>query len=181
MLLLPTYNRSLVVGSNDGLPMPEEKRQTLSTLIFIYEISDEGKLIPNSEQKIYGIKELGRMGIKSIFSNLTTAINVWDIQAHLKSGLPFKNKFLLLKNPLTPDQQMNWKLSFALAPGPGAGRGEKKNSGVWVYDFNTLNFIAYFDTVKACQEKYKIPSTTFKRLRKHRLNYKGYLFSNYEL
>ena len=35
MLLLPTYNRSLVVGSNDGLPMPEEKRQTLSTLIFI--------------------------------------------------------------------------------------------------------------------------------------------------
>lgn len=38
MLLLPTYNRSLVVGSNDGLPMPEAKRESMSTRIYIYEI-----------------------------------------------------------------------------------------------------------------------------------------------
>ena len=62
MLLIPTYNRSLVVGSNDGLQLSEEKRETISTYIFIYEISKEGKLIPNSEQKIYGIKELCRIG-----------------------------------------------------------------------------------------------------------------------
>ena len=73
MLLIPTYNRSLVVGSNEGLPLSEKKREAISTLIYIYEMSDEGKLIPNSEQKIYGIKELGRMGIKSKFSNLTTS------------------------------------------------------------------------------------------------------------
>ena len=57
----------------------------------------------------------------------------------------------------------------------------EKDLGVWVYDFNTLNFIEYFETVKACQNKYKLPSTTFKRLRKHQLNYKGYLFSNFKL
>ena len=106
MLLIPTYNRSLVVGSNEGLHLSEEKRETISTLIYIYEISEEGKLIPNSEQKIYGIKELCRIGIQSKFSNLTTPANSWDIQAHLKSSLPFKNKFLLTKNPLTLEQQI---------------------------------------------------------------------------
>ena len=175
MLLLPTYNRSLVVGSNDGFSLSEDKRKTISTLIYIYEISDDGKLIPNSEQKIYGIKELSRIGLKSMISNLTITLNVWDIQAHLKSSLPFKNKFLFLKDPLTSEQKINWKLPIV-----------KKSSGVWVYDFNSFligefKIIEYFNTVKACQDKYKIPSTTFKRIRKHQLNYKGYLFSNYEL
>jgi hypothetical protein len=55
------------------------------------------------------------------------------------------------------------------------------DTGVWVYDFKTLNLIEYFDSVKLCREKYKIPSTTFKRIRKHRLDYKGLLFSNYEI
>jgi hypothetical protein len=76
MLLIPTYNRSLVVGSNEGLPLSQEKRESISTLIYIYEISTEGKLIPNSEQKIYGIKELSRIGIKSKLSNLTTTANI---------------------------------------------------------------------------------------------------------
>nr|YP_007374890.1 hypothetical protein PRA_mt0061 [Phlebia radiata]CCE89183.1 hypothetical protein PRA_mt0061 [Phlebia radiata] len=177
MLLLPTYNRSLVVGSNEGLPMSEDKRESLSTLIYIYEISDEGKLIPNSEQKVFGIKELSRIGIKSQFSGLITAVNLWDIQAHLKSGLPLKNKFLLFKIPLSLEEQISWKLVM-----------KTKGSGVWVYDFNSIagnadaaNLIEYFDSVKACREKYNIPLTTFKRLRKHRLNYKGYLFSDFQL
>lgn len=177
MLLLPTYNRSLVVGSNEGLPMSEDKRESMSTLIYIYEISDEGKLIPKSEQKVFGIKELSRIGIKSQFSGLITAVNLWDIQAHLKSGLPLKNKFLLFKNPLSLEEQITWKLVM-----------KTKGSGVWVYDFNSIagnadaaNLIEYFDSVKACREKYNIPLTTFKRLRKHRLNYKGYLFSDFQL
>jgi hypothetical protein len=57
---------------------------------------------------------------------------------------------------------------------------DKRVAGIWVYDFNSLNFIEYLDSVKLCREKYKIPSTTFKRIRTHGLNYKGYLFSNYE-
>jgi len=93
MLLIPTYNRSLVVGSNEGFPLSEEKREAISTLIYLYEVSNEGKLIPNCEQKIYGIKELSRIGIKSELSNLTITVSTWDIQAHLKSGLPLKNNF----------------------------------------------------------------------------------------
>ena len=50
-----------------------------------------------------------------------------------------------------------------------------------MYDFNNLKLIEYFDSVKLCREKYKKPSTTFKRIRKHQLNYKGSLFSNYEI
>lgn len=170
MLLLPTYNRSLVVGSNEGLPISEDKRESISTKIFIYEVSDDGRLKANSEEVVYGIKELSRIGIKSKFSGLTLAANVWDIQAHLKSGIPFKNKYLLLKNPITLEQQTNWKSPIL-----------SKGSGVWVYDFNSLEFIEYFDTVKVCRDKYKIPPTTFKRLRKHKLNFKGYLFSNYKI
>lgn len=172
MLLIPTYNRSLVVGSNEGLPLPEEKRRALSMLIYVYEISSEGRLVPNSEQKIYGIKNLGRLGIESTsqLSNSITTVNPWDIQAHLKSGLPFKNQFIFTKTPLTLEEQLNWKLSIY-----------EKGSGVWVYDFETLKFIEYFESIKLCRDKYNIPSTTFKRVRKHRLNCKGYLFSNYKL
>lgn len=54
-------------------------------------------------------KELCRIGLQSKFSNLTTPANSWDIQAHLKSSIPFKNKFLLTKNPLTLEQQIEWK------------------------------------------------------------------------
>ena len=129
-----------------------------------------GKIIPRSEQLIYGIKELARVGIKSVLSGLITSVNVWDIQSYLKSGVPFKNKFLLLKSPLTPEQQINWELPV-----------KTKGSGVWFYNFVTKEFIEYFDSVKACRDKYNIPSTTFKRIRKHALNYKGYLFSDNSL
>lgn len=181
MLLIPTYNRSLVVGSNDGLPMSEQKRQSLSTLIYTYEISNEGKLILDSEQIIYGLKELSRIGLKSKFSDFSTTANYWDVQAHLKSGSPFKNKFILTKTPLNLEAQSSWKLTPKNnIDNKGNFQKDKRLAGVWVYDFNSLNFIEYFDSIKLCREKYKIPSTTFKRLRTHGLNYNGYLFSNYE-
>jgi group I intron endonuclease len=168
MLLVPTYNRSFVIGSNEGLPISEERREALSTLFYIYEISKEGLLIPNSEHKIFGIKNLARTGIVSV-NNTVTAVTSWDIQAHLKSGIPFKNQFIFTKTPLSLQEQLDWKLPIV-----------EKDSGVWVYDFETLKFIEYFKTVKSCRDKYNIPSSTFKRVRKHRLNCKGYLFSNYE-
>jgi group I intron endonuclease len=183
MLLIPTYNRSLVVGSNDGIPMTEQKRQSLSTLIYTYEISNEGKLILDSEQIIFGLKELSRIGLKSKFSNFSTTANYWDVQAYLKSGLPFKNKFILTKTPLNLESQLSWKQTTKNDIENKKNFQKKKDkriAGVWVYDFNSLNFIEYLDSVKLCREKYKIPSTTFKRLRTHGLNYNGYLFSNYE-
>lgn len=172
MLLIPTLNRSLVVGSNEGLPLSEEKRRALSMLIYVYEISSEGRLVPNSEQKIYGVKNLGRLGIRSPSqsSSPIITVNPWDNQAHLKSGLPFKNQFIFTKNSLTLKEQLDWKLPI-----------DEKGSGVWVYDFETLKFIEYFESIKLCRDKYNIPSTTFKRVRKHRLNCKGYLFSNFKL
>lgn len=110
---------------------------------------------------------MARVGIKSVLSGLIASANVWDIQSYLKSGVPFKDKFLLFKSPLTPEQQINWELPV-----------KTKGSGVWVYNFVIKEFIEYFDSVKACRDKYNIPSTTFKRIRKHALNYKGYLFSD---
>lgn len=184
MLLIPTYNRSFVIGSNEGLPIPEERRQSMSSKFYIYEISKEGTLIPNSEQIIFGIKNLAKTGIVTLAPgssieasngasqpvNVVTDVSSWDIQAHLKSGIPFKNQFIFTKTPLTPQEQLNWKLSTV-----------EKESGVWVYDFETLKFIEYFESVRLCRDKYNIPPTTFKRARKHSLNCKGFLFSNNEL
>lgn len=172
MLLIPTYNRSLLVGSNEGLPLSEEKRKAISKLIYIYEITDQGKILSNSEQKIFGIKELSRKGIKSKITNFSISANTWDIKAHLTSGLPFKNKFILSETKLDLKTQLNWRKASPVI---------QKKSGIWVYDFNSLNLIEHFDSIKTCREKYNISSTTFKRIRKHQLNYKGYLFTNYAL
>lgn len=65
MMLYPTYNRSLKVGSNEGLPMPEAIRQQMSTSIFSYEVVD-GKILPGSEREHFGIKKLARDGISSM-------------------------------------------------------------------------------------------------------------------
>lgn len=184
MLLIPTYNRSFVIGSNEGLPVPEDRRQLMSTLIYIYEISKEGRLVPNSEQQIFGIKKLARMGIVSTDQavNAITAVNVWDIQAHLKSGIPFKDRFIFTQTPLTLKEQLDWQLPVdEKALGVSVSSLDKRDQAVWVYDFETLKFIEYFESLKLCREKYNIPLTTFKRVRKHRLNWKGYLFSNYKL
>lgn len=45
MLLIPTYNRSLVVGTHDGTPMEEEVRRARSTVIYRYTLKD-GKVVP---------------------------------------------------------------------------------------------------------------------------------------
>lgn len=66
MLLYPTYNRSLTVGSNEGAPMTEEQRQYKSTPVYQYELDSNG-IISGSEQTHYGIKELIRTGFSSIF------------------------------------------------------------------------------------------------------------------
>jgi hypothetical protein len=176
MLLLPTYNRSLVVGSNEGLPMTNEKRMSISTLIYIYELSKEGNLLINSEQKIYGIRELSRTGIHSVISGDIIKANLWDIQSYLKSGLPFKNRFILSRKSLKIEEFKTKNFNNL-----EESHNTSRNKGVWVYNFNNLNFIEYFDNIKSCREKYKIPTTTFLRIRKHKLNYKGYLFSNYNL
>jgi hypothetical protein len=84
--------------------------------------------------------------------------------------MPLKTKMIFATVPLSAEEQLNWQLPV-----------EVKDSGVWVYEFETLKFIEYFESVKLCREKYNIPSSTFKRVRKHRLNCKGYLFSSFEL
>jgi hypothetical protein len=136
MLLVPTYNRSFVIGSNEGLPISEERRQIISTLIYIYEISADGRLVPNSEQQIFGVKNLARTGIVSSnqYDKTITSVASWDVQAHLKSGMPFKNKFIFSAVPLSAEEQLNWQMPV-----------EVKDSGVWVYEFETLKFVEYFE------------------------------------
>jgi hypothetical protein len=82
MLLIPTYNRSLVVGSNNGELMLEEKRKLISTPIYRYTVKDN-KIINNSELLIWGIKETSR----------TLKIFIMDLEMHLKSGRLYKNKY----------------------------------------------------------------------------------------
>lgn len=77
MLLIPTYNRSLVVGSNSRGPIPEDQRQTKSSIVYVYTVRRENdKIIIGSELIIWGIKETARQ----------LGIHPTGVQAHLNSG-----------------------------------------------------------------------------------------------
>ena len=106
MLLYPTFNRSLLVSSNDGRPMSEEKRLKLNTInkFYLYEIKD-GVILSGSEKLIFGMKELHRTGILSSDHKIYP-IEYNSIKGHLVSGLPWKNKFLLSFNKVQESNEI---------------------------------------------------------------------------
>ena len=172
MLLYPTFNRSLLVSSNDGRPMSEEKRLKLNTInkFYLYEIKD-GEILSGSEKLIFGKKELYRTGILSSDQKIYP-IEYNSIKGHLASGLPWKNKFLLSFNKV----QEGYKITDTKIK-----NCKSRPLGVWVYDYKTHNFISYEPSVKSCIVKYNVSPTHFKRIRKFGLEFKGKLFSNHKL
>jgi len=181
MLLYPTLNSSLLVSSNEGRPMTEEKRLKLSTInkFYLYEIKD-GVILSGSEKLIFGMKELSRTGILSSDQKIYP-IEYNSIKGHLASafapgapqgGLPWKNKFLLSFKKL----QEGYKLTDNKI-----NNCKSRSSGVWVYDYKTHKFISYEPSVKSCIVKYNVSLTHFRRIRKFGLEFKGKLFSNHKL
>lgn len=170
MLLYPTLNISLLVSSNDGSPMAEEKRINLPTIkkFYQYEVN-EGVIISGSEKIIYGMKELARTGVISL-NNTLYPIEYNSVKGHLTSGLLWKNKFLFTAIRLTEGTIVK-KDKFS----------EVRATGVWIYDYRTREFINYEASVKSCLSKYDVSPTHFKRIRKFGLEFKGYLFSNEKL
>ena len=172
MLLYPTFNRSLLVSSNEGRPMSEEKRLKLSTInkFYLYEFKD-GVILSGSEKLIFGMKELSRTGILSS-DQKRYPIEYNSIKGHLASGLAWKNKFLLSFNKL----QEGYKLTDTKI-----NNCKSRSLGVGVYDYKTHNFISYEPSVKSCIVKYNVSPTHFNRIRKFGLEFKGKLFSNHKL
>jgi hypothetical protein len=175
MLLYPTLNRSLLVSSNDGRPMSEEKRLKLSTInkFYLYEIKD-GVILSGSEKLIFGMKELSRTGILSSDQKIYP-IEYNSIKGHLTSGLSWKNKFLLSFNKL----QEGYKITDTKINNCNALA--TRSLGVWVYDYKTQKFISYEPSVKSCIVKYNVSPTHFLRIRNFGLEFKGKLFSNHKL
>lgn len=64
MLLNPTYNISLFASSNDGQPMSEETRITMSNRVYQYELVNGA--FSSSVRIINGIKELFRQGVVTL-------------------------------------------------------------------------------------------------------------------
>lgn len=107
MMLYPTYNRSLKVGSNEGLPMPEAIRQKMSTSIFSYEVVD-GKILPGSEREHFGIKKLARDGISSMEQpNVIIPISNFELSPLLKTGSLYKDRFLFTSDRLVGEKLIN--------------------------------------------------------------------------
>ena len=176
MLLYPTLNRSLLVSSNEGTPMLEQDRIKLKNLKIFYQYEVEcGKIVPGSEQKIFGLKSLSRLGVVGSGGKIIP-IEYNSVKGHLSSGLLWKNRFLFSNVQLIENEWVQIELI--------------KNTvqkGVWVYDFKTRNLLAYEPSIKACFTKYKISSTHWlagpchKRIRKFGLEFQGKLFSNKKL
>ena len=170
MLLYPTLNSSLLVSSNDGRAMAEKDRIKISTInkFYLYEVIN-GVILKGSEKFIYGMKELSRTGIISSDSTVHP-IDYNSVKGHLKSGLLWKDRFLLSYTKIQEGFNIENK-NFCNA----------RSSGVWVYNYKDRKFLVYEPDVKSCLSKYGISPTHFKRVRKFGLEFKNKLFSNKKL
>lgn len=167
MLLLPTINRSLSAKSNNQGSMSDEQRESMSNKVYIYEMVS-GAVV---ETLFIGIKRLRKNGV--VASNgVNHTISYNTLTGHLASRTLWKDQFLFSTVSLPIDRVASKFISITT---------ELKSDGVWVYDFNTKEFISHEATVRGCQAKYNISRTHFKRVRKFRLSYNGYLFSNKKL
>lgn len=210
MLLYPTYNRSLKVGSNEGLPMTESQRRKISTIVYSYQVF-EGEILPGSEKEHFGIKQLIRDGISSINEpNVIIPISYFDLSPLLKTGSLYKNRFVFSTERLVEKNLINWKplasscassktatistLSICETSPNNTNKFELKKVknertyGVYVYKYLAHNdkysiedFIEFIPSVSLCSDKYKISKSHFLRLRRYNAPHNGYLFSNYKL
>jgi hypothetical protein len=162
MLLIPTYNRSLVVGSPSKGPIPEDQRQAKSSMVYVYTV-ENNKIVIGSELIIWGIKETARQ------FNIYLA----DLQAHLNSGQLYKNKYLFFKSPLTIELQEEWA-PVSIAP---TSVKNSKNTEVWIYYAKSLEFIEKLDRVIDARNKYNVSKTTMGRCLKHNIPFNNLLFS----
>lgn len=186
MLLYPTYNRSLTVGSNAGAPMSEEDRVTMSTPVYIYELDSNG-IIANSEQCHYGIKNLTRTGFYSMFDrNTKVSISYFDLNPLLKSVGVYQNRFLITTTRLEGDELTNWTLPIKLTGVDKVKGTDTRTTGVWAYKANASNLytesdlIQFYASVTECREAYNISKTQFQRLRKYSTPHKGVHFSDFK-
>jgi hypothetical protein len=168
MLLYPTFNRSLLVSSNDHRIMLEKDRVILKNLNIFYQYEvEEGKVI--NKRKIFGMKELSRTGVIDSKGKIIP-IEYNSLKGHKNSGLLWKDRFLFSSVLLNSDI---WKQKEFIK--------NNKKKGVWIYDYTTRNFITFEKNIKICLTKYNISSTHFYRIRKFGYEYKGKLFSNKKL
>jgi len=174
MLLYPTLNTSLLVSSNDGSIMPEKNRIKLSTLTKFYQyeaLRADNVIIKGSEKLIYGMKELSRTGVKSS-NNIIYPIDYNSVKGHLSAarGLLWKDIFLFSHYRLPEGSVINI-----------TNLNNSSSTGVWIYEYQSREFLSYESSVKSCLSKYGVSSTHFKRIRKFGLEFKGKLFSNKKL
>jgi hypothetical protein len=166
MLLIPTYNRSLVVGTHSVEPIDEDTRQKRSTIIYRFTIKD-GVILPESELEIFGIKEAARL----------LKISLYDLQAHRKSGQLYKGEYLFCNSPLSSEAQFQWRDPSMYTKFTSSS----KSTPVWVYDALTLKFIKRYDSLKSIKAKYNLPQTSLNRALNHRLALRGLIFSRVNL
>lgn len=185
MMLYPTYNRSLNVGSNDGQPMAEDERRALSTTVYQYEVLD-GSILAGSEVVHYGVKELTRTGFKGA-DGASISMTYFELNVLLKTGGLFQGRFLFTKDRLVGASLTDWTAPVVVSGDLTKG-ADKRSFGIFVYKtvdsagpFTSANFVEFISSVSDCRDKYNISKTHFQRVRRYNSPVNGFVFSNHKL
>jgi hypothetical protein len=80
------------------------------------------------------MKELSRTGVLSLDKELFT-IEDDSVKGHLTSGLLWRDRFLFSYSQLQEGQQITIKNTASIS--------KSQSAGVWVYDSQSKNFLAY--------------------------------------
>lgn len=192
MLLYPTYNLTLVVGSVFGKPMSEVNRRAIASTVYQYEVDANG-IISDSEQIHHGIKELVRTGFSSCLnSTVVHSISYFDLRHLLISGSVYMGRYVFTNARLEGDELTRWEPPFAYATGyadrhqVSAIKGRAQS--VWVYEYGgpghryTLDdFVEFVPRANEVLERYGLSKSYLQRLRKYGSPSNGFLFSNVPL
>lgn len=183
MLLLPTYNRTLLVGAPVSAPMTEADRAAMSTPIHSYEVID-GKICEDSHQIHYGLKQLARTGYTST-QGAHIPISLFLLYELLNSGSLCNNLVLFTKTEITDPSA--WTASQIMKAQATAISYDRTNThGVWTYTahidpnyvYTKEDLVSYYQRVDLARTAYNIPGTTFQRIRKLLSPHKGLIHSN---
>jgi len=134
MLLLPTYNATLIVGKYYAVPMTEAQRQVTASTLYSYEVVN-GVIVPGSMQVHPGVKWLIQNGLTTA-AGVLLMVNPNSLYACLNSGTLFYERYLILREPLvSPEAWVASRLVQAQFSQVGRHEGTAQHP-VWCYTPN---------------------------------------------
>lgn len=170
MLLRPTYNRTLRVGTPITPTLTEEQRIAVSTMLYSYVVM-AGVIVPHSLIIHYGVKELARTGYTFALTGVRISMPLYIIYGMLKTGTLWQG-ILLTKQEIV--DTASWTATRLISYQSLPIVYDRTNThGVWTYVahadpnhvYTAADLRSYYSTVSEARDAYGIPGSTFRRVR----------------